>query len=590
MPNKSNPPSPRSGAAPDLLAVTPAVLALLVGLGCGAATAGPRVTWGAVANNGTLAPDSGGGLSFFSYNQPSINDAGLVVFRARARVIAGAGAGGGGGEPLRGVFTRDMSQANAPVVTIASNKAPNDVVPGPNNNGAAFIEMPAFARIDARSDAVAFRGQSDPVLSYQTGVNPDGSAATTKSGTSGVYTNAGGSLRTAASQLGNVSNGSYPANPDLSYFQVPDTVAGTRFDQFPGAPTVTGDTVVFKGNWADAAAARQTGVYYRDVVAAGGIAPVHKIAASGDSFDNGQGGVSVFGSTAPPSASDGRVVFTGLDNEAAPTAGGIFLSKLGDMAQSLKSLVMIGATDISNAIGAAVRTTLNAIGEGLSFNGSKVGFWGSWGSETRQVTVSCPTDGNASRLAACLAQDDNGVAGDGIYNFDVAAHQGIFLVDTETGEISLAAQTGSEFDNFLFWTFSGAAEAGPDEADQEPPRWRSSAFTATDGANAAFKALKTGGQTGLYGAFGTELFTFLETGMDGGLIDASAAGMQINSVGMERDGFRNGRLVFNAGMANAEASWAGIYVAQIPEPDSGLLVLMALGGLAASAGLRRRKT
>ncbi len=36
----------------------------------------------------------------------------------------------------------------------------------------------------------------------------------------------------------------------------------------------------------------------------------------------------VFGSTAPPSAADRRVVFAGFDNEESPTLGGIYLAPL----------------------------------------------------------------------------------------------------------------------------------------------------------------------------------------------------------------------------------------------------------------------
>ena len=564
---------------PRLATVAMLVLALYGG---DQATASPAMTaWNTVVNNGSLAPGSTNNEKYFSYNQPSINDQGLVVFRARARGASGSAGSGGGGEPLRGIFTRDMATPGSSIQTVASNKGA--AVPAPGNLNASFTEFPAFPRIDARSSTVAFRGQSKPVLEYQTGTDPNtGEPVTTRAGTSGVYTNPGGALVTGASQLGNA--------PGLGYFKVPGSSPDAKFDQFPGAPAVTGSTVVFKGNWSDAANGGQTGVYYRDVSANGGTATVQKIAASGDSFNNGRGGTSTFGSTAPPSASDGRAVFTGLDNEEAPTAGGIFLSKLGATAQQLKSLVLIGATDIGTAIASGVTTTLNRIGEALSFDGNKVGFWGSWGSETKQVEVRCAADGNSSVLAACRNNDTNGVAGDGIYIFDVPMHQGIFVVDTETGEITLQAQTGSKFDDFLFWTFSGAPDdAGSGEADQEPPRWRSSAFAAVDDGRTLFKGRTSTGATGLYGNFGEEVFTLLETGMDGSVLDAAAAGMEITSLGIERDSFRNGWIAINAAMANAEESWAGIYVAQVPEPSSYALTAVALAGLIA-ARRRRRQT
>ncbi len=107
-----------------------------------------------------------------------------------------------------------------------------------------------------------------------------------------------------------------------------------------------------------------------------------------------------------------------------------------------------------------------------------------------------------------------------------------------------------------------------------------------------FKALQTDGESGLFGGLdvtdtfsASNLFTIVTTGMDGGLIDPLAAGLPIVSLGIERDGFRNGRLAINAGMATADAGWAGIYITSVPEPNTSTLLAFGLFGLAA----RRRK-
>jgi hypothetical protein len=74
------------------------------------------------------------------------------------------------------------------------------------------------------------------------------------------------------------------------------------------------------------------------------------------------------------------------------------------------------------------------------------------------------------------------------------------------------------------------------------------------------------------------------------IVDAAAAGMQITSIGIERDGFRNGWLAINAGMANADATltMAGVYVAQVPEPPAVALTILALGVLGFTSRRRRR--
>jgi hypothetical protein len=208
------------------------------------------------------------------------------------------------------------------------------------------------------------------------------------------------------------------------------------------------------------------------------------------------------------------------------------------------------------------------------------------------MNVSCPTDGNAALKAACIAQDNNGVAGDGNYEFSVLKHQVIFTVNAVTGEVTMKAQTGeNDFLDFTFWNFSGAPpdSGGGDEGgdDREPPRWRSSSFAAVSNGDVVFKGL-TNTATGLYGNVGGSVITILDTTMDGGVVDVDAAGLPIVSLGIERDGFRNGRLAINASMANDDAGWAGVYVTAVPEPST--YALMALGLAAVGFSARRRRS
>lgn len=450
------------------------------------------------------------------------------------------------------------------------------MVPDPNNvtnpGPATFNEFPSFPRIDAASGTVAFRAQSTP--SWVTTL-PDGSE--TRSGTAGLYaTPASGPVITG---IRNILPSSFPQ------FLVPNQSTHTRFDQFPGAPSPTGNIIAFKGNWTDSNGVGQTGVYFRDMVANSGTSPVVKVAERGDAIPANAvpgGGSAVFGSTSPPSAAGGKIVFTGLDNEDAPTAGGIFMAPL------TANPILTTIAGFNSVVPKNGTNTLTAFGEGLSFDGRYVGFWGGWGTETFSKQVSCAVDGNPDVLAYCLQQDNNGTAGDGIYNFDVLKNQGIFLADTELNKLFLVAQTGSIYNDFLFWNFSGhvPGQGSSEEELEEGARWRSSAFVTIDGNDVVFKGVK-GDVSGLYGALDvsdwftdSDLFTILETGMDGGLLDSMAAGLPIVSLGIERDGFRNGKLAINASMANAEEGWAGIYVTSIPEPATLALLGLGLAGLA----------
>ena len=504
---------------------------------------------GIVVNNGTLMP--GESVFFNAYNQPSINDAGLVVFRAR-----GKGGGQGQGQPPTGIYTRQLPALPFLPAVPTAVATRGSLVPQPNNQDATFIEFPSFPRIDASSDALAFRGQSSPVWR----VSPDGELL----GTSGVYSTLDGVLGTAVSQLG--------ALPGFAYYAVPGT--NLRFDQFPGAPSPTGDRVVFKGNWTTASGDSATGVYLRDRRALGGAAPVLRIADSqtpipGDSLGR------TFGSTAPPSAAGARAVFLGVDVEEAPTVGGLYLTNLDGDPQALQPLVAIGG--MADQVGPG---GLRQIGEALSLNNRAVAFWGAWGTEMMQQQLLCGTDGNQALLAYCREQSPGG---DGVYVKDVPVHQGIFVTDVDSLVTRMVASTGDGFDTFLNWNFSGrppgVGESEEPDSELELARWRSSAFLALEDRYLAFKGEQLAPvdgsvlaqvQDGIYLADllarDASLQTLVQTGQDGGLLDPQASGMAITALGLERDGFRAGRLAFVASMANADESWAGVYVAGAPVP------------------------
>jgi hypothetical protein len=500
------------------------------------AAASSQLTWSTVANAADLAP--GSIKNFNSFNQPSVNADGVVVFRARTK---------GESEPVRGVYTRDMAGGSAitPVAEVGG------LVPQPNNSDATFNEFPAFPRIDTTGAMVATRGQSTPVLTYTL---PD--LSETKVGTSGVYATPGGVLTSGATLLGNL--------PEYALYAVPDAPADTRFDQFPGAPAVDGSTIVFKGNYT-VGTTGLTGVYFRDLGTPD--QPVKLIAGATTPIPGGDG--TTFGSTAPPSAAAGKTVFTGWDNEATPTKGGIYLAPTSDT-PSLTTVVAIG-DQVPGQVPAEYFTN---VGEGLSFDGRYVGFWASWGSETRTIVLTCPTDGNKDLVAFCNETYPNG------YTTQVPVHQGVFVADTTTGVIKPVAASGSRFGGFQFWVFSGRppGTGGGDEVTLEPARWRSSAFVALSSSGmtsgqyqVAFKAAPVAGGSGIYLTQGPgddqPLVTVLDTTTAGTAVDPNApAGSTVTAVGVERDGFRGRWLAINASMLDAATSesWAGIYLTTLP--------------------------
>jgi hypothetical protein len=567
----------------------------------------PTFDWATVVNNNDLMPDAPNERTFNSYNQPSVNTNGLVVIRARSKGGDGGGGGGeneqgGGHGPTHGIYTRDMS-VESPIIRILDRTTevplPNNAhYPPTNESLTTFIETPSFPRIDMESDTIATRGNHQPVWIY---TPPDSDE--TRAGTTGLYTNPFGPLITGAAKLGAV--------PAFSFFEVPE-FPGTTFEVFPGSPSVTeGDTIVFKGNYTDPDdGSARTGVYYRQLEnePTGGTSPVMLVANSTDTVIPGTD--TVFGSTAPPSAAGQRVVFAGFDNEDAPTLGGLYLAPL-QYQPPLTTLVSIGG----RVPGESRNDTFNGLGEGGAFDGRFVGFWGAWGEETKTVRLYCPTEGNRDRIAYCnrnlvceeggdIEEDENSVCDDvndpnfGISCYqdkEVPVNQGFFAHDINTRRTWVVTKTGAQFDEFLFWNFSGKppctggghSDEGAED-DGEPARWRSSAFVAISGRGATFKAafkartvefvdgVYDNPVDGIYlGSWrgakqDVDIETVLDTTMDGQTLDPEApVGSTIAELGLEREGLRGDWLALSAKMGieggEEEDDMAGVYLTELPK-------------------------
>lgn len=584
-----------------------AVACLFASISSPARAADLAYEWYTVANNGDTMPTTasrecsschddvaGDGATatakrFNSYNQPAVNKLGVVVFRARSR--GGEGQGPGQGEPERGIYMRHLAQ-QGPLYAVYRR---HGTVPPPNNTTigkdkalASFNEFPSVPRIDSGSDTMATRGQSTPVWTFTA---PDGTE--TRTGTAGIYTNLHRVGATAASMVGDVyaHDASGAVVQSFPQFQVPvhnGVAAGTGFDQFPGSPAVTErTTVVFKGNFTVKGQGR-TGVFYRDVVANKGLAPVELIAASGHTDIPGCNSkqstlCTKFGSTAPPSADGKYAVFVGYDDEGRPTKGGIYRARLGNKPITLETVVQIGDQVPEEPAG----TNFRVFGESVTVasGGRLVVFWGGWGGD-RFVKMECPTEGNAAMRKACTDATPPGT------ELPVPDKQGFFVRDMQLGTTTVIAKSGDEFVDFVYWNFSGRVpgKGEGEEGDdiEEPARWRSATFGAVSGSGvpgiAAFKALSADREQGIY------LRRFLPSGMDGlvkllktgdpaAAVDPEApAGAVISALGIERDGFRGNWLAVNVSMLAAsdvaiaaagseeseeDTGWAGIYAARL---------------------------
>ena len=513
-----------------------------------------ELTWGTVVNNLDLIPGTETEVVFNSYNQPSVNASGHVVFRARSK----------GPRPVSGIYERDMLVPGSPLAKIADRSS---VVPGPNNTRsmpddtlATFNEFPSIPRIAIGSNTSATRGNSTPVWTYKL---EDGSD--TRVGTTGIYIHRDGGLLTGIGLLGAVPEPTEPAvgGNHFPYMQVPGVTPATRFDVFPGSPALAdGDWIVFKGNYTEDGTGK-TGVFYRDPVGGGGIKPTYLLANTSTEIP-GVPGVT-FGSTAPPSAAGTQAVFAGFDNEESPTYGGIYLVPLTPN-PSLTTLVGIG-----DMVPGETEGTFTRFGEALSFDGRYVAFWAAWGEDVIPLHLDCPADGNADILAYCMEIYPDG------FDTTVPAHQGIFVYDTHTNTLHRVASTGGEIADFVYWNFSGKPPGvgGGDEGDGEFPRWRSTSFlTVSGGPNnpftVAFKARSMDTDSNpvdaIYLADATSMVPLVDTTMDGRILDPEAPdGSTISALGIEREGLRGSWLTITAAMLEPVSgeSMAGIYVSRI---------------------------
>jgi hypothetical protein len=550
---------------------------------------GDSPVWSTVVNNDDFAPQSNQ-ERFFSYNPPSVNRQGRVVFRARAKKpTAGVGnpvqndESGHGGQHVHGIFSRDM-QTLADIVTIASNQPPDDVLPEPNNithpGPATFNEFPAFPRIDKSESMTAFRGQATP--SWEVSM---GDEAEKFGGTSGLYA---GFIRTLTTAIRNIEA---PFFPEYLVPQkaLPAGTVVTHFEQFPRAPTPTANLVAFKGNYS-VDNMPYTGVFYRKVTGLSQNDSVQMIASSATTCIPNYTPCVKFGSTAPPSAADKKVVFVGWDNEEQPQRGGIYWAEMKDKnpnlpADLIRPLIEINTTLVPGFDGVPLLEELRFVrlSETLSFDGQYLAFWGTWGDEVKTVILICPNEGNQAAIKYCKDYEEH-------KEVSVPVHQGIFVLNTYNGTLKMAARADSysEYDDFLYWNFSGRppgtgrhGEDGSVGDDFEEPRWRSNVFLAVDGPQVAFKArshrLDDSGVwddstvDGIYlkntqKNHSANRITLLNTLTPRKQLDPSApADTVVKTLSIERDGYRNGWLVINASIAGLESeteenTWAGIYL------------------------------
>lgn len=460
-------------------------------------------------------------------------------------------------------------------------------------------------------------GNHGPVLEYELDDVEDGEENTTRVGNTGLYFNldpkhdietndTSANFLTGMAKLGSVV--------EYSIFQVPglgEGYDGTVFDVFPGSPAIDDEgTIAFKGNYAKGNVS-QTGVFYRQLAQqeVGGDGEIFVVANSKtyipDPTSNCQ--TTTFGSTSPPSIANGKMIFLGLDIEENPKCGGIYEAKM----ESLNFPELNTIVNLETRVpGEDVNFTI--FGEGLSYDGESVAFWGAWGDEIETISLCCPKTGNKDRRAFCLNNDTNTICDDyapgdcdsGCYqNKSVSVNQGVFVYN-ERSITSVAKGSTKSGNNFVFWNYSGKPpSAGPsggghsrrlrklssptdgDDTDAaEPPRWRSSATVALSQHNSIVYKMKNNDKVGIYhweeGLNSGRII--VETGQECTTLDAKGVNsdgdpLVIESIAMERDSFRGTRLAISAACAELgteeeeeeededddDGDWGGIYLTKI---------------------------
>ncbi|MGZ8238977.1 MAG: hypothetical protein ACXWTY_14020 [Methylobacter sp.] len=181
------------------------------------------------------------------------------------------------------------------------------------------------------------------------------------------------------------------------------------------------------------------------------------------------------------------------------------------------------------------------------------------------------------------------------FTVQVPVQQGIFVHDTQTRSTIAVAKTPTDFNDFMYWNFSGRVPGtGEGDDDGELARWRSTAFVAISGLvdgsltdaifHVAFKARSSEAVNGnpvdgIYlrkGPGQSQIVNVVRTGMDGTLIDPEAVyideeqpeapvSLPVTEMGIERDGFRGNSLAVKVSMGTEEAGWAGVYLTSVPK-------------------------